>query len=137
MSNSVRMFLRYQFPAVLWGGIIFIGTSLPGSLVPHVSLFRYDKLIHAGIFFVFALLLARAYRHQQHFPRWAEASAPLSLWTAIVYGIVDEGHQLYIPGRSGDPLDLLADAVGALLGVSAVLAFRALGDRRGVAKHDG
>jgi VanZ family protein len=33
----------------------------------------------------------------------------------IVYGILDEVHQMYVPGRSPDVYDAMADAFGALL----------------------
>ena len=36
---------------------------------------------------------------------------------AVVYGISDEWHQHFVPGRTSDVLDLLADAVGASLSV--------------------
>ncbi|MBP8105542.1 MAG: VanZ family protein, partial [Nitrospira sp.] len=32
------------------------------------------------------------------------------------YGLSDEIHQLFVPLRQGDPLDLVADSVGAALG---------------------
>ncbi len=34
---------------------------------------------------------------------------------AILYGLSDEIHQLYVPGRMFDILDILADSFGALL----------------------
>ncbi|MFZ1841932.1 MAG: VanZ family protein [Nitrospira sp.] len=33
-----------------------------------------------------------------------------------LYGLSDEIHQLFVPLRQGDPLDLVADSVGAALG---------------------
>jgi VanZ family protein len=33
----------------------------------------------------------------------------------VLYGVTDEIHQLWVPGRSSDLLDALADATGALL----------------------
>ena len=53
--------------------------------------------------------------------------AALATLIATVYGITDEWHQSYVPGRTSDPLDVVADFVGALL---ATLAARALMRRR-------
>ena len=37
--------------------------------------------------------------------------------TGVLYGILDEIHQFYVPGRSCDPFDMLADALGVLAGL--------------------
>ena len=39
----------------------------------------------------------------------------------IFYGIIDEVHQLFIPGRMAEILDWLADVGGALIGILLVL----------------
>jgi VanZ family protein len=47
-------------------------------------------------------------------------------WLAVVaFGISDEWHQSFVPGRSADVLDVLADAAGGALGVAAALKMRA------------
>lgn len=51
----------------------------------------------------------------------------LATLMATVYGITDEWHQSYVPGRNSDPLDVVANFIGALL---ATLAVRALLRRR-------
>lgn len=47
----------------------------------------------------------------------------LATFIATLYGITDEWHQAYVPGRDSDVLDLVADCLGALL---ATLLMRAL-----------
>ena len=37
---------------------------------------------------------------------------------ALVFGLSDEWHQSFVPGRMADGWDLLADAAGALLGAA-------------------
>ena len=39
---------------------------------------------------------------------------------AGAYGVSDEVHQAFVPGRSPDPLDWLADAFGAWVGAALV-----------------
>jgi VanZ family protein len=38
----------------------------------------------------------------------------LAFVLTTLYGITDEIHQLYVPGRHGQPADVLFDAAGAL-----------------------
>ena len=52
-------------------------------------------------------------------------------WRAVVmavvistlYGVSDEYHQLFVPGRSFDVFDMLADLIGSVVGASAVGAW--------------
>ncbi|HSH41142.1 MAG TPA: VanZ family protein, partial [Arenicellales bacterium] len=41
----------------------------------------------------------------------------LALGLAVLYGISDEWHQSFVPGREPDVLDVLADGVGAAVGI--------------------
>ena len=40
----------------------------------------------------------------------------LVLLIGSIYGVLDEIHQFYVPGRSCDPFDMLADALGVVVG---------------------
>ena len=90
-------------PAVLWAGVIFWLSSrptLPGPDVPHL-----DKAAHFGAYAVLGALLAFATDRR---------GLPLALAAAlgVLYGALDEVHQMYVPGRSPDPLDWAADTAG-------------------------
>ena len=50
----------------------------------------------------------------------------LLVFFAVLYGASDELHQLSTPGRHGQYTDVLIDAVGALLFIGAVWAYRSL-----------
>jgi VanZ family protein len=41
---------------------------------------------------------------------------------ATLYGVSDEAHQWFVPGRSPDRLDVLADCLGAAVAVTAGVA---------------
>ena len=52
---------------------------------------------------------------------------------ASAYGVTDEWHQTFVPGRSSTVSDWVADTLGALVSVLAVMAIaRAAARRRGV-----
>ena len=74
----------------------------------------FDKLYHAGNFGVLGILLYLA-----------TGRVYLAVLLASLYGVSDEVHQAYVPGRSADMLDWVADTVGAGVGVGvAVWAVR-------------
>jgi VanZ family protein len=44
---------------------------------------------------------------------------PLAFALAVVYGVTDEFHQSFVPGRNPSLSDIAADAVGGLVGATA------------------
>ncbi len=106
---------RALWPALLWAAIILFLCLLPGSELPEwdwFALLDLDKAVHAGMFFVLALLLGRAL-HARSMRRWVLAVVSI----AIVYGAATEFMQgLEALGRRTDLSDMIANTVGALLG---------------------
>ncbi|MCL4409430.1 VanZ family protein [Aliidiomarina haloalkalitolerans] len=96
-------FWRITFVLVLLSiSVLFLIQSPP---TPQTMRFEHaDKIAHFGLFFILAGSLHLAFR-----PRvW------VGLLLLLVYGIVIEVVQHYVPGRGADPWDLVADMVGAL-----------------------
>jgi VanZ family protein len=54
---------------------------------------------------------------------------------SFLYGLSDEVHQMFTPGRSPDILDVVADTAGASLGVAAVALLALLGRALGCSTH--
>ena len=101
-----------------WLGI-FVGTHLPSNSLPSVRM--SDKLVHAGAFAGLAFLLAWAIpssRPVRH--------AVIVLVVATTYGCLDELTQMFIPGRTCDRWDLLADFIGACLGLATYFVVRSI-----------
>jgi VanZ family protein len=106
---------RRWLPPALWGAAILVATSIPGDSLPKIDpFFGADKIVHAAIYAVLGALLARATLAD---PRWARRALS-SIAVALAFGAADELHQRFIPGRSADVRDWLADAIGAALGVT-------------------
>jgi VanZ family protein len=116
---TFRPFLRYQAPVLLWMALIFIASSIPSGSFPDGSLFRYDKLIHLVIYGVLGFLMHRALSRQSRFPLLARWAALWSVFFCVLYGVSDEFHQSFVPGRDMSGYDLIANTAGALL--SAVI----------------
>lgn len=117
-------------PAALYAGILFALSAQPNPfpfLPPELLL--QDKLLHALAYAVLGALLFSGFRGTGCSPRRAVL---LSVLVASLYGATDEFHQSFVPGRSPDPLDWVADTLGAAIGAAAALAAtRALRRPRG------
>jgi VanZ family protein len=111
----VKSFYRYQFPLLIWGVIIFILSSI--ETVPHFEtpIITEDKLAHISIYFVFCWLSHRALFFQTKFPLLKWHSLVGAFLLTCLYGYLDEVHQLFVPGRTYDYYDMLANAIGAFL----------------------
>jgi len=113
-------FVRYQLPAIVWALAIFVSSSIPADKLPELVIFKVDKLTHFVVFFLFAVLIHRAAKFQNRFPSLSHHSLMVTVVVTILYGVVDEVHQSFVPNRDSSVMDLIADAVGATLYATAV-----------------
>lgn len=109
---------------LLWAVAIFVASSIPTSAFPEVDVVNADKLVHLLIFFVLAFLIDRFLRLQTASPFLRKHHLFFTLPLTILYGLSDEFHQSFVPGRNPSALDLAADAAGGLLYVLLVLLRR-------------
>jgi VanZ family protein len=116
-------------PALAWAILIFIGSSIPSDAIPKHVVFSQDKLIHMAIYGVLAVLLYRGIRRRA-VTRW-DVAAWVTLAVSVVYGASDEFHQHFVPGRTMDMFDLIADAMGAALAIGIARAIEEWCLRRG------
>jgi VanZ family protein len=92
-------------------GAIFAASAMPRPPGAQFISGR-DKLVHAAAFLVMAALAITAARTT--FRRWSAARCAGFGWLlASGYGVLDELHQMFTPGRTPDVRDALADAGGA------------------------
>jgi VanZ family protein len=114
-----RLNVRRWLPPLLWAGVILIGTSLPGSLVPR-AISSFDKALHFTIYAILAVLLVK--QISEVTGRWRAAA--LAVFLTAAFGAADEWHQGFIPGRSTELADWKADSLGAAVGALAIAASR-------------
>ena len=102
---------------MLWAAVLFLLSSapdLPGaSWLPHG-----DKVGHVGLYGVLGGTLA-----------WGRESSgsrvlhALLILLGLLYGVSDEWHQSFVPGRTPSAGDLAADGVGLLCGYVSTITF--------------
>jgi VanZ family protein len=113
--------LRYNVFALLWAFFILVLCGIPGQHIPRLAFIdwlRPDKIVHLFLFGVLSVLLIRAFQQQLYFVFLNHHPKISSVLISTVYGIVIEILQAYVfINRSGEVLDAVADAVGALIGV--------------------
>ena len=119
---------RAWTPAAVWAGVIFGLSSIPGTAIPKVGLWQFDKVVHAGIYGVLGALCVLGLARTTSLGRarlWV-----LAALLATAYGVTDELHQRWTPRRSSDPRDVAADGVGALAGAWLATSIRRRGKSR-------
>lgn len=105
-------------PALVWMALIFALSSQP-KLPKVVFLFDgIDKLFHAGAYGVLALLVTFA------LGATTRRAALAAVVVASLYGVSDELHQYFVPGRSCDVVDWLADTGGAAVALAVLGAWQ-------------
>ena len=110
---SVRVFFRYALVFIYLGCLVTLSLIPPRSL-PKIPLFAgADKLIHVGMYLIFAILSAWALRIEQY--RWR---VWLIIPVTIGWGILMEYIQLEMRrGRSFSWYDILANTTGVIIGI--------------------
>jgi len=111
--------LYWLLPALAYAALIFWLSSQPRPL-PHLTSRVGDKLLHLVEYAAFAVVVTWGLSHLVTLPRAARWAALLG----SLYGLTDELHQRFVPHRSAEVGDWVADTLGAALG--ALLAWLAL-----------
>jgi VanZ family protein len=122
-----RPFLWLWLPVVLHVALIFGLSSL--STVPEPGLPYSDKHAHFFMFGGLCALLVRAMAAG----RWAgvtRATALSAFALTTIYGMSDEIHQRFVPGRTSSVDDLVADACGAAVAAGLLFAWAIIRRRR-------
>ena len=98
-------------------GMIFFLSHQPGDLVRLPPIIGIDKLAHI---LVYGLLAASFLYGLQQSPliNNKELTCAVVVLFCLLYGIGDEYHQSFIPGRFVSIWDVAADGIGALIVVA-------------------
>lgn len=72
---------------------------------------------HFTVYFALAVLLWWALRA---FDLSTRQRVTIALTVAVLYGLSDEWHQRFVPGRTPDVMDVITDAIGATAGILVI-----------------
>lgn len=112
--NKLNLYFRAYLPSILWAILIFVLSSqsvLPSLKVSALDFF-FKKSAHALVYGVLYILLHRA--ASQTLPKNRKTLHwMLPLTICLFYGISDELHQTFVPGRFATLRDLGYDMLGS------------------------
>ncbi|UCD92608.1 MAG: VanZ family protein [Methanobacteriota archaeon] len=122
-----RRFLPVLFAllALIYAIVIFSLSSLSGEDIPALppEAPQADKLAHFALYAGFGVVLNLAFS-QTSLEKIRERAIPLTIIVGTVYGVTDELHQHFVPGRSMDIVDVLVDFLAILAAVGVILLIK-------------
>ena len=127
MVALIQRILSYRIFPLAWTLLIIILLCIPGSYVPGNGLFgipNLDKVVHVFLF-GFNVLFWGFYYWSRQFakPRMKKIVIVITVLT-IILGIAMEYVQLnFVPNRSFDGGDIIADIVGAVIGAAWMMRY--------------
>jgi VanZ family protein len=100
-----------KYGTLLISVLIIIAVLIPGQKLPDVSIGGYDKLVHMGMFLVWALAV------QYDFGTKPQSRLVILFLAGTGFSGVTEVLQIVVEGRSFDIYDMIADMVGLIVGL--------------------
>ena len=105
---------------------IFVASSIQNPPAPPSIV--TDKELHGAMYLVLGATLVRALARA----KWRRVTLVVvaaAVAIATAYGATDEFHQRFVPGRTPDVADLIADAIGAAIAAVGAWAWGILNRR--------
>jgi VanZ family protein len=111
----LKKFFIYWFPILFYCLLIFIQSSRPSPNIGPDWPFK-DKVLHFTAYALLGALFLRAF-YTTRIKHHLKLIFTLSVLFSALYGISDEIHQSFVPYRTADVMDALADIFGSAFGV--------------------
>jgi VanZ family protein len=115
VASAFRRKVYLWGPAVLYMGVIFYVSAQQDVAIPSALT---DKSSHSLAYTLLSVLIVRALAGGLP-ARISARTAFLGVVLTTLYGVSDEVHQMFVPGRSAEVYDLFADAIGGAIGAFA------------------
>jgi VanZ family protein len=104
-------------------GAVVALSHLSGATMRWIGLDIWDKAAHFTEYVPIGLLTAAYLVLRRGRPRGRVGVLALTASLALAFGVLDELHQHFVPGRMCSATDLIADTLGASLGGALGLLF--------------
>ncbi len=113
-QKCLKMFFRFWLPFLLWAIVIFLFSATPTTRASEIVWqdFIVKKTAHVVEYFIYSMLLFRALLNSNI--RHKKVMFFIVI-TAVLYGLTDEFHQSFTPGRDPKLRDVAFDTLGSLL----------------------
>ncbi len=123
----VNSLIRYGLPPVLWMGLIFFLSAQP--TLPHHPDTLCDLILKkAGHMLEYGVLAFLFWRAFSEGGRGRPLPSALTAFVfSVLYAVLDEYHQTFVPGRNGRLTDVGIDAVGSLVALLLAGSWRERG----------
>ncbi len=102
----------YWLLTIGYMALIFYLSSSPDTGLPDIFPEGFDKVTHAGAYAVLASLFYSSLSKSGV----TKYVFMLAFLLSALYGLSDEFHQSFVPGRDSSFGDLIADSIGSILG---------------------
>jgi len=108
-NNRITWFLL-----AIYALVIFYFSSLSYIKQPVETVWDMAPIEHIAEYAVFGFLVLLALKSKR---RLVVSTVILAILLGIFYGIADEIHQMFVPGRISSIFDVTMDSIGSVLGV--------------------
>lgn len=106
MKITQKFFLK--LPAIGFAIVIFILSQIPNEMLPPNVFDLQDKALHFFVYFLFGITLIIATSTIKEKKR----AIGFILFFGMIYALLDEIHQIFVPGRVCDVTDWISDSLG-------------------------
>ena len=114
----LSLFKKYRLHfilSILFGYcvLLIILSSIPGNYT--IKSNPFDKILHFGAYAILSFPLYYALSIQNKVLLFRKYPGIFTFLLAFLFGLLNEFHQLFIPSRSFNKFDLLANLLGSLV----------------------
>lgn len=120
LLEKYRLFLIY-IPLILYGIILIVFSVLPDNILLNSN--SPDKFYHLGAYGIFSFFLFFCLNFQNKIFVFKKYASVFTVVLTSLFGILNEFYQIFIPGRTLNILDVIANMVGSLIVVLLVQFF--------------
>jgi VanZ family protein len=118
-QGTIRNVIGYWLPPLAWMGLVFFLSAQPKLPTPPAPML--DVMLKKGAHFgAYAILAFLWWRALSRAGMGGRAALGLAFAIAVLYGMSDEFHQSFVPGRRPSPSDVLIDSLGAAVALGVV-----------------